>query len=201
MRSLKRVVSVCVLVCGVVPASAAVLTFIPPNDPTGTVYSNTNDSFNYGRGIQFTMSADTTIDSIGTNLYLKNILLSYAIREPLPGDYWWSWDTGTRTINNTSLQWIDFPITPLTLKKDHTYQIDFSFEGSAQRIPMYNNEVFNVGAFTAIEAEHYFGYAVTTELSAVRVNVVPEPTGVWAAVAVVGLLRRRRHPSCIFHTA
>jgi hypothetical protein len=124
--------------------------FVPPNDPTGTWYTNT-----IGRpeshGVVFQMSADTTIDSVGIGRGWGGSFQISEVTSLGP-----NLETGAKILR-TSLgvipteqsYWLNYPITPLLLQKGHDYHIEFIGTPGPQSFFYNNNHVpFSVGNFT-----------------------------------------------------
>ena len=63
-------------------ALAAIVQFVPPNDPTGSVFTtNLNDGYDAGRGIVFLATSNTQIDSVGIFHDLTNINLDFEVAQ------------------------------------------------------------------------------------------------------------------------
>jgi len=140
-------------------ATAAVIEFVPPNDPTGQVFTiNTNDGWAGGRGVVFQATANNTIDSIGVYHDLTGIDLSYKLSQTTgaSGDVE-AGETvlasGNATISNNGLEWNDFALSDIPLAAGNYYHIEFSFSGNGNQNFFYNNAnvAFTQGDFELID--------------------------------------------------
>lgn len=189
-------------------ASAAFVTFVPPNDTTGALFNpNANDGYASGRGIVFTATADTVIDGVGLYQNLSNVQLAFRIDKVLTNTGVLS--SGATTLASGSAQvntggvlsFIDFSFASLLLQAGGNYQISFSFAGPSPQNFYYTNDTvrFTTGNFSAVNGT-LGDDARNGVLPAIRVNVVepvsvPEPASAalfGAGLAGLVLVRRRR---------
>lgn len=191
---------------------AATIAFVPPNDTLGGVFSTvTNDGYSDGRGVVFAMTDDVVIDSVGIFQNLRSINLSFQISKVTTtsgnvasGEV--ILRSGSSTETTTTLEWIDFAITPLTLQNGMNYLIEFTFQGNSNQNFFYNNQnvSFNQADFSLLDGTQA-GFSDNFVMPAIRVNtverqggpVVPEPTSLaLAGFAGIGMavraIRRRR---------
>lgn len=139
--------------------NAAVIEFVPPNDPVGHVFStNSNDGWSSGRGVVFQATADGTMSSIGLYHDLTGIDLSYKISETTSanGDIATGEIvllTGNTVVTTNGLEWIDFAIADTPYSAGSFYHIQFSFSGNGNQNFFYdNNDVpFTQGSFEVID--------------------------------------------------
>jgi hypothetical protein len=189
-------------------ATAQITTFIPSNDTTGMVYStNSNDAYSGGRGDNFMVTANTTIDSVGLYENLTNITLNYEVGQiPALGgsgvDNGTVLRSGNRVVTTSGLEFIDFSFADLTLAAGNDYFVFFDFNGNSNQNFFYNNGnvTFTQGAFTMVDgfAPSANGQAnfVMPDIRLTETAAVPEP-GTYAmlvsfGLTAAGLLRRRR---------
>ncbi|WP_310474432.1 PEPxxWA-CTERM sorting domain-containing protein [Sandarakinorhabdus sp.] len=187
-------------------ANAATVTFIPPSDPTGQVFTtNANDAYSQGRGVVFVPTANFSLDSVGIFQNLTNVTLSYSVELASaitgnvgPGTVLRS---GSALISTTGLEWIDFNFASLNLAAGSAYNVAFFFNGNANQNFFYNQsgaEPYSQSGFTNIDGFQAYGTS-NTVLPGIRLNgsgtaVVPEP-GTWlmlvAGFGIVGVAQRR----------
>ncbi len=126
-------------------AHAAVIEFVPPNDPTGSVFTtNSNDGWNSGRGVVFQATGTEIITSVGLFHDLTGMTLSYKVSEVLTvnGDVETGETilaSGSATVTTSGLEWIDFPIPNIPFTAGSIYHIEFSFPGTGNQNFFYNN--------------------------------------------------------------
>src|SRR5262245_35462456 len=109
--------------------SAAAISFVPPNDTVGAVYTvNDNDGYDQGRGIVVAPTAATQVDSIGILVDLTGIELDYTI-------YQLTAPTGIIRVgaipilngsiltSTSGLEWVDVPTGSLSLAAGSFYEI------------------------------------------------------------------------------
>ena len=188
------------LAAAAVSVQAAQFPFIPPNDPTGQVFTtNSNDGYSGGRGDVFSMQQNTTIDSVGLYHDLTNTLLSFNVAQvtSTTGQVTTGQTvlrSGSATVSTNGLQWIDFPIVPLTLLQGNNYHIEFSFPTSGNQNFFYNNgnAPFTTGNFTLVDGTQG-GNATNFVMPAERVDIVPEPSSlILLGFAALGLFAFRK---------
>jgi len=137
----------------------AQITFVPPNDPTGAVFTtNANDSWNGSRGVVFQATSPTTFNSISLYQDLTGITVNYEIDQTTsasgnigPGKT--VLRSGSGVFTTAGLQFITFPIAPLTLTSGNFYQVRFDFAGNSNQNFFYNNNnvVFSQPGFSQID--------------------------------------------------
>ncbi|TNC82059.1 MAG: hypothetical protein C9356_05205 [Oleiphilus sp.] len=162
-------------------ANALMMEFVPPNDPIGHVYtSNFNDGYASGRGIQFEMSADESINGVGLYHDLTNIDLSFELHQ-LSGTSGII-ASGSRDVSTQGLEWIDFSFSEILLNAGMQYRLDFLFHGQGNQNFFYNNanSTFSQGSFSNIDGT-LGGSTENVVMAAARVSLndtiaVPEPS-------------------------
>jgi PEP-CTERM motif len=182
------------------------VTFIPPTDPTGQVFTtNNNDGYAGDRGLLFLMGGDSTIDSVGIFQDLTGVDLTYTIYQT-PGlatvdeSGFVVLQTGTSNVTTNGLEWIDFNFAPLTLTTGNSYYIAFSFSDPSNQNFFYDNgnTTWGQGNFTELDGANG-GDTGNTVLPAILLDeqqsAVPEPGSFLLGglgLAAVGLARFRR---------
>lgn len=187
---------------------AQTITFIPPNDMTGAVFStNMNDIYNAGRGLVLHSNADKMIDSVGIMQDLTGITLNYSVAQIFTstGQVTTGQNilrSGSAVENTAGLQFIDFAFAPLMLITGNDYHIEFKFNGNSNQNFFYNNNnvVWAQNLFTALDGTQG-GNTANSVVPAIRLHQgpssVPEPGSI-ALLAGTGMtgaffaLRRRR---------
>jgi len=184
--------------------SATTITFVPPNDTTGSIYStDDNDAYADGRGLVFRSSTAQIIDSIGIYLDITNTILNWVIYQTagITGDIATGQvdlRSGSVNANTTGLQWVDIAVPALTLAANGTYHISFNHLGEANQNFFYNNDnvVWTQGNFTALDGTS-LGDTGNSVVAAIRLNVVdsqdpgsgvPEPSTLWMAAGALTLV-------------
>ncbi len=206
MRTLRFLALLAGLVLSVNQSQAALVTFIPPNDPTGFVgTTNVNDLYSTGRGAVFTVTSNVTIDSIGLFQDFTNVNLNYRISQvsALSGDLTVGENVLLSGVVNgvttAGLQWIDVSVAPFNFAAGSNYHIQFLFTEPANQNFFYanNNIPFSIGDFASIDGTRG-GLTANTLIPGIRVNTVsavPEPSSLLAVVAgliAMPVVRRRR---------
>lgn len=188
------------------PIFAATITFVPPNDTVGSVFTtNSNDGYAGDRGILFQLSGDTTIDSVGIFQDLTDVALTYYVYQTPSASTsdetgYSLLQTGTSAITTSGLQWIDFGFAPLALTSGNSYYVAFSFTGNSNQNFYYSNAnvTWTQGIFTQLDGAAA-GDANNSVVPAIRLDTsagVPEPgTIVLAAAGLAGILYLRRQVS------
>ena len=110
-------------------ANATVIEFVPPNDTIGHVYTtNSNDGWNPGRGIGFTVDSAETINGVGLFQDLTRIDLSFGLYEidSSSGSFSRSATlrTGGSTVTTSGLEWVDYSIADLLLDPTKIYLLE-----------------------------------------------------------------------------
>lgn len=166
-------------------ARADIVTFAPPNDPLGHVYTtNANDGYQGGRGDVFQMNSTVMIDSVGIYQDLTNVTLTWSVAQVLgaTGNVTVGQTilgTGSSLVTTSGLQWIDFSFAPIALLAGNYYHIQFSFDGNSNQNFFYDNAniPFTLGAFSLVDGTQA-GDTFNFVMPPIRVNetAVPEPT-------------------------
>ena len=188
------------------PAAAAPITFIPPNDTAGTVYTNNaNEGWDNHRGIGFSVSSTQTLSSVGAWLDLTNTDLSFAVYEisSLQDVFFRTklLASGGSTVSTNGLEWVDYKVSPLTLNTGTNYLIEFAFNGPSNQSFYFNNQnaAWSQGAYTDLEGTLGDDFYNST-VAALRINAlepageVPEPASlalIGAGMFALGMRRRR----------
>jgi len=190
----------------VADAKASFITFIPPTDPTGAVFTtNTNDAYSIGRGMSFVMLANDTIDSVGIYHDLTGINLSFELAQTLvsSGNVTAGQTilrSGSALVTTAGLQFIDFSFAPLTLLAGNSYHFEFTFTGNGNQNFFHTQQFqppFNQGAYTVVDGTAG-GNTSNFVIPRMRVNsvIIPEPSSIallgLGAVGLVLMGRRQR---------
>ena len=131
-------------------ASASAVTFVPPNDPVGQVWTtNSNDGWNSGRGITFDVSSATSLTSVGVYQDLTNVNLTWSLSDFNTSTVFAS---GGGVASTQGLEWIDFA-TSVNLSFGTLYHLQFFFSGNSAQNFFYNNAnlAWSQGGFNMLE--------------------------------------------------
>ncbi|MCP3963020.1 MAG: DUF11 domain-containing protein [bacterium] len=139
--------------------SAPSTAFVPPNDPTGMVFSTgSNNGYVGGRGVVFEALSTTTVSSVGLFHDLTGVNLSFEVAEVtslvgLVTSGQTVLRSGSTLVTTSGLEFIDVAIVPLTLTVGSFYHIEFSHVGPANQNFFYDNSnvAFDQGDFASIE--------------------------------------------------
>ena len=188
-------------------ASAATVTFVPPNDTVGEAGNiNENDGYADGRGIGFTVSSEVSLFSVGTLQDLTDITLGFGVYEISRSGFSFTRDTtlasGNSMVSTQGLEWIDFPLVgPLTLTPGTDYLIEFTHSGNANAHLFYRNagEPWSQPPFEDLDGVQASSF-LNLVVPAVRVGtepaaVIPLPGALVLLASAIGglaLIRRRR---------
>lgn len=188
-----------VLLAGFTPVFGAMVEFVPPNDPTGSVFTvNSNDGYDDGRGVVFEMTSDQTISSVGIYHDLRAVSLSFEVAETIATSGQVTAGqtilrSGVDTITTAGLEWIDFAISPLLLQTGNSYHIEFTHSGIGVQNFFYNNNnvVFSQDGFSLLDGTRV-GHTSNFVMPAIRVNtgdVIPEPAtvAIWSLLVLCGI--------------
>jgi hypothetical protein len=134
------------LLLGLTAGAAAQTILVPPNDTVGSVFTtNSNDGWSISRGVVFQVGSTQTINSIGLYQDLTGMTVNYEIDQTTsasgdigPGKI--ILRSGSGVFTTAGLQFIVFPIVPLTLAAGNFYQIRFDFAGNSNQNFYYNND-------------------------------------------------------------
>lgn len=180
-----RTLLIAVLLLFTGSVNAAVIEFVPPNDPVGRVFTtNANDAWDEGRGVVFQATVDGTITSIGVYHDLTGIDLAYKLSQTTSasGDIE-SGETilasGNAVVTTNGLEWIDFPIADIPYSAGDIYHIEFTFSGDGNQNFFYdnNNVTFSQGDFDVIDGTQN-GNTDNTVMPAIRLeNDAPSGIG------------------------
>lgn len=160
--------------------NAAVIEFVPPNDPDGRVFTtNSNDGWFDGRGVVFQATEDGTISSIGVFHDLTGETLSYTLSQVTSavGDIETGETilaSGSTVVNTNGLEWIDFPIANVPYTAGNFYHIEFDFPGAANQNFFYDNDdvSFTQDSFEVIDGTSG-GDTGNTVMPAIRMEFEP----------------------------
>ncbi len=187
-----------------VQVQAAFLTFVPPNDQTGQVFTtNRNDGWSLGRGLVFSATQNVLIDSVGLYHDLSGNTLNFQIAQVnstsgLVTSGQTILRSGSSSVTTNGLEWIDFSVAPLLLTVGNNYHINFSFQGNGNQNFFYNNgNVAWAQDGLALLDGTTGGDTSNFVVAAFRVNAVqevPEPASIamWGLGAIGLTCVRRR---------
>jgi hypothetical protein len=147
------------VICSAASVAQTAIIFVPPNDPTGHVFTtNANDLWSGSRGVVFQATTTQTITGVGLYQDLTGITVNMEIDQTTGasgniGAGKTILRSGSNTFTTTGLQFITFPIAPLTLVAGNFYQVRFDFVGNSNQNFFYNNGnvAFSQGGFTVID--------------------------------------------------
>lgn len=201
---MKSLILICALLSAV-PLFGATITFIPPNDPVGAVFTtNSNDGYAGMRGLVFQMAGDAIIDSVGILQDLTGITLDWSVSQTTGfsgnvGSGKTVLRSGSAVATTDGLEWIDFSFAPLILGNGNSYLIEFSFTGSSNQNFYYANVnmAWAQGSYTQLDGTSA-GDTINTVVPAIRLDEVasvPEPSACAMLAGGLGLLLLRRRPN------
>jgi len=185
-----------------VALSAAPITFVPPNDTVGLIFStNSNDGWSDGRGIVFQATGANTISSVGLLENLTAITLNYAIYQTTSasGDVRTGQTplrSGGGSTTTSGLQFVDFSFAPLALTIGNFYHIEFTFNGSGNQNFFYNNNnaTWSQDGYSLLDGTQN-GNTSNFVVAAFRIDgggsSVPEPGTVMLTLSGLGLVAFR----------
>ncbi len=148
--------------------TASAVTFVPPNDPVGQVWTtNTNDGWGQGRGITFNVSSATSLTSVGVYQDLTNTNLTWTLSDFNTSNVFAS---GGSVASTQGLEWIDFA-TSVNLSFGTLYHLQFFFSGNSNQNFFYNNQnvAWSQSVFNMLEGTQA-GWAGNFVVGAFRVN-------------------------------
>jgi hypothetical protein len=185
-------------------ATAAPVTFVPPNEPVGSVFTtNNNDGWIDGRGIVFQMTSNETISSVGLFQDLTNELLSYSLFQTtgVTGDVTAGEIlllSGSDTVTTSGLEWIDFIFAPIALTNGNSYHLVFSFAGNSNQNFYYDNDnvTWTQGSYSFLDGTGA-GDTINSVVGAFRLDGaaeagVPEPSSIGLMLGGLSLLGWRK---------
>ncbi|MEL6393243.1 MAG: PPC domain-containing protein, partial [Bacteroidota bacterium] len=120
--------------------------FVPPNDPTGMVFSTTtNDGYTTGRGLIFEVMSNVTVGQVGLFHDVTGVTISFNLAEinGTTGDVRVGQNilvSGSQTFTTTGLEFVDFTFTPITLVPGQLYHLEFSHPDAANQNFFYDND-------------------------------------------------------------
>ena len=168
MRSLNRFffnLAFGVALCSLanIAANAQMTTLTAPNNPLGTLVSGYgNDAWFGGRGDNFLVTSDTTINSVGLFADLTGITLNYEVGSiPALGGSGVDGKTilrsGSSLTSTSGLEFVDFGFSDLTLLAGNNYYVEFNYAGTPnQELYYFNQNIsWTQGPFSNID-----GFAV-----------------------------------------
>jgi hypothetical protein len=194
-----KVIAVLLFTSACFSATANIIVFEnTPNDPTGQVFTtNANDDWDIGRGMQFSVSSTTIIDSFGVlqDLSLNNgISMNYEIFDITNNSVMQSGNTGV--VGTNGLEFIDVFFSPVQFQIGNLYHMEFDFNGLSNQ-NFFHVEAGGFGGNPGYLAEDSFininstaGGVTATDnfvIAKFRVNVVEdvEPVNTPAPLAIL----------------
>ncbi len=167
-------------------AHAAIIEFVPPNDPVGRVFTtNSNDAWGSGRGVVFQATVDGVISSIGVYHDLTGIDLSYTLSQTTSANGNITTGetilaSGSAVVTTNGLEWIDFPVADIPYTAGSFYHIEFAFSGNGNQNFFYdnNNVTFSQDGFDVIDGTQS-GNTGNSVMPAIRLDndASPSPAG------------------------
>lgn len=198
------------------PADALSITFDPQNASDTTLSGGTNQGFDNGRGIAFTMATTLELLSFSVLLDLTAVSVGFEVAEvtvledsgsgPRPAgqvvDVVGDPDVvaaGSQIVSTTGLDWVEFVLSsPVVLEAGKSYHLEVTHLENANSHFFYTQgttfdgrvdgiDNFDEGSFLYLNGTSA-GHTANTALAAFRVLAVPEPaSGLLLGLGVVSL--------------
>lgn len=182
---------------------AAPISFVPPNDSTGTDFPAANDSWWMGRGITFGVDTRQSLTSIGFLHDLTAMDVRYGLYEISTNGVTLNklaiLASGGSTVSTNGREWIDYALGGVVLETGKQYLLEFAFDGEANSNFYYNNDnlPWNQGPFTGLDGTmgpELLNFVVAALRMDVQDAAVPEPGSIALLLVGAAALVRRRRP-------